>query len=125
MTSWLGSSSRDRRDFEGRADCENGVMGDARLADVFVAPLEDGNAVLRDKGASLIEGRRVADSDMNVSTHLAKETSQLSIAHEEHVGCWACVVQMIVCSNSPPLSRFSSFPAPNANTMLSLYSCRW
>lgn len=71
MASALGSSSRDRSDFEGRADCENGVIGEARLADVFVAPFEEGKAVLRDNGASPTDGRRLADSEMNVSIHLA------------------------------------------------------
>ncbi len=31
-------SSRERRDFEGRADCEKGVIGEARLADVLEPP---------------------------------------------------------------------------------------
>jgi hypothetical protein len=46
-------------------------MGEARLADVFVAPFEEGKAVLRDNGTSPTDGRRLADSDMNVSIHLA------------------------------------------------------
>jgi hypothetical protein len=71
VASALGSSSRDRRDFEGRADCENGVIGEARLADVFVASFEEGKAVLRDNGTSPTDGRRLADSEMNVSIHLA------------------------------------------------------
>jgi hypothetical protein len=71
VASALGSSSRDKRDFDGRADCENGVIGEARLADVFVAPFEEGKAVLRDNGASPTDGRRLADSEMNVSIHLA------------------------------------------------------
>ena len=71
IASVLGSSSRDKRDFDGRADCENGVIGEARLADVFVAPFEEGKAVLRDNGVSPTEGRRLADSEINVSIHLA------------------------------------------------------
>lgn len=40
-------SSRDKSDFEGSADCEKGVIGDARLADVLAAPAEfTGNEVL-------------------------------------------------------------------------------
>ena len=30
--------TRDKSDLEGRADCENGVVGEARLAEVLVAP---------------------------------------------------------------------------------------
>lgn len=71
MASAFGSSSRDKRDFDGRADCENGVIGEARLADVFVAPFEEGKAVLRDNGASPTDGRRLADSEIKVSIHLA------------------------------------------------------
>lgn len=36
----MEESSRDRSDLEGSADCEKGVIGDARLADVLAAPAE-------------------------------------------------------------------------------------
>lgn len=86
VVSVLVSSSRDKSDFEGRADCENGVIGEAKLADVFVAPFEEGNAVLRDNGASPTDERRLADSEMNVSIHLATlelETCKVKM----RVGC--------------------------------------
>ena len=43
----VDESSRDRSDFDGNADCENGVIGEAKLADVLAAPAEfTGNDVL-------------------------------------------------------------------------------
>lgn len=36
----MDESSRDKSDLEGKVDCEKGVIGDARLADVLAAPAE-------------------------------------------------------------------------------------
>lgn len=38
----LEEVSRESRDFDGRVDCENGVVVEVRLADVFAEPLADG-----------------------------------------------------------------------------------
>jgi hypothetical protein len=36
----VDESSRERSDFDGSADCEKGVIGDAKLAEVLAAPAE-------------------------------------------------------------------------------------
>lgn len=67
-----GPSTLERRDLDGRVDCENGVIGDVRLAEVLVAPsVEEGNAVFRLAGTSAVLGLRLAESAINVSTHFA------------------------------------------------------
>ena len=41
------AACRERRDLDGNVDCEKGVVGDVRLADVLDAPLAvEGNAVV-------------------------------------------------------------------------------
>lgn len=70
-------SSRDSSDFEGSADCENGVIGEARLAEVLAAPAElAGNAVLSCKGPLFVlltgvGGLWRTDMAIYVSTHFA------------------------------------------------------
>lgn len=71
-------SSRESSDFEGSADCEKGVMGEAKLAEVLAAPAElAGNAVLSCRGAWFalltgVGGLWSADMAMYVSTHFAR-----------------------------------------------------
>jgi hypothetical protein len=68
-----GTSCRERRDFDGKADLEKGVMGDVRLADVLVAPSPDAeNEVFRLAAGSPTAGFWAADREMKVSTHFAK-----------------------------------------------------
>jgi hypothetical protein len=48
----VDESSRDKSDFEGSADCEKGVIGEAKLAEVLAAPAEfTGKDVLNCGGA--------------------------------------------------------------------------
>jgi hypothetical protein len=48
----VDESSRDSSDFEGRADCEKGVIGEVKPAEVLVAPAElTGKDVLNCGGA--------------------------------------------------------------------------
>ena len=48
----VDESSRERSDLEGSADCEKGVIGEVRLAEVLVAPAEfTGKDVLNCRGA--------------------------------------------------------------------------
>jgi hypothetical protein len=48
----VDESSRERSDFEGSADCEKGVIGEVRLAEVLAAPAEfTGKDVLSCGGA--------------------------------------------------------------------------
>lgn len=76
-------SSRESSDLDGSADCENGVIGEAKLAEVLAAPAElPGNDVLSCRGAWLalltgVGGLCIADMAMYVSTHFA-ETSKLA-----------------------------------------------
>jgi hypothetical protein len=95
-------------------------MGDVRLADVLVAPSPVvGNELFKLADGSPAVGLDSADSEMNVSTHLAGENSGQSKTRSVGV---LQGLPMIVSSNSPPFSNLKSFPAPRANTMLSLYS---
>lgn len=72
-------SSRERRDLDGRADCEKGVIGEARLAEVLAAPVAPPNDVLSCGGAWFVlltgtGGLCRADMAMYVSTHFAVES---------------------------------------------------
>jgi hypothetical protein len=73
----VDESSLERSDFEGRADCENGVIGEARLAAVLAAPAAvEGNDVLSCGGAWFalltgVGGLCMTDSAMYVSKHFA------------------------------------------------------
>ena len=72
-------SSSERRDLDGRADCEKGVIGEARLAEVLAAPVAPPNDVLSCGGAWFVlltgtGGLCRADMAMYVSTHFAVES---------------------------------------------------
>lgn len=67
-----GTSWRESKDLEGRADLENGVIGEVRLADVLVAPSPDPEKeVFKLAAGSPAAGRWAADREIKVSTHLA------------------------------------------------------
>lgn len=54
MGSNVDESSRERSDFDGKADCEKGVIGEVRPAEVLAAPAEfTGKDVLSCGGAWL------------------------------------------------------------------------
>lgn len=78
-------SSRESSDLEGSADCEKGVMGEARLAEVLAAPVElAGNAVLSWGGAWFalltgVGGLWRADMAMYVSTHFARTSKSAAV----------------------------------------------
>lgn len=96
MGSNVFESSRERSDFEGSADCEKGVIGEAKLAEVLAAPVELGNAVLSCGGAWFalltgVGGLWRADMAMYVSTHFAG-TSKLAVV------CY--IAPIIRCPNS-------------------------
>lgn len=98
-------SCLDSNDFDGNTDCENGVTGEVKLADMLAAPSVWPNVVSSSAGfeAAANVGSRFAERAIKVSMHF----------------------DMMVSSNSPALSSLKCFPAPRANAMLSLYSCRW
>lgn len=80
MGSNVDESSRERSDLEGSADCEKGVIGEARLADVLAAPAEFAeNDVLSCRGAWFalltgVGGLCMADRAMYVSKHFAMKS---------------------------------------------------
>lgn len=73
---------RDKSDLDGKADCEKGVVGDVKLAEVLDAPLVvEGKAVVSCGGACAatlaeVAGLFLADSSMYVSTHFAAASRQ-------------------------------------------------
>jgi hypothetical protein len=73
----VDESSRDKSDFDGSADCEKGVIGEARPAEVLVAPaVFTGKDVLSCGGAWLalltgVGGLCIAERAMYVSRHFA------------------------------------------------------
>src|SRR5690242_5084345 len=80
-------SSRESSDFEGRADCEKGVIGEVRLAGVLAAPVKPPNDVLSCGGAwfALLTGTGglcSADMAMYVSTHFAIRSKLVAVAFQ-------------------------------------------
>jgi hypothetical protein len=77
----VDESSRERSDFEGSADCENGVIGEVRLTEVLAAPAEFGaNDVLSCGGACAalltgVGGLCMVEMAMYVSRHFAEGLS--------------------------------------------------
>jgi hypothetical protein len=80
-------SSRESSDFEGSADCEKGVIGEAKLAEVLAAPAElAGNAVLSCGGPLFVlltgvGGLWRTDMAMYVSTHFAGRSKLAAALH--------------------------------------------
>lgn len=78
----VDESCRDSKDFEGSVDCENGVVGDVRPAEVLAPPFAfEGNAVIswgRGWFAVLagVGGLCMAERAMYVSTHFARLSSR-------------------------------------------------
>ena len=69
-----GTSWRDSKDLEGKADFLIGVLGEVRLADVLVAPSPDaGKDWFRWAEWSPALGFWAADREIKVSTHLAEK----------------------------------------------------
>lgn len=72
-------SCRERRDFEGKADCENGVMGDVMPADVLAPPAAFPEKDVISWGGDWLDlltgvgGLCMAERAMYVSRHLATQ----------------------------------------------------
>lgn len=78
-------SSRESSDFDGSADCEKGVIGEVKLAEVLAAPVElPGNDVASCGGAWFalltgVGGLCRADMAMYVSTHFAGKSKLAAV----------------------------------------------
>lgn len=93
------------KDLDGRADWENGVVGEVRAAAVLALPLAFEGKDVASWGddsfkTGVAAGCLLAERAMYVSTHLA----------------------IMVCSYSPGSSKSKNLPALRAKIMLSLYS---
>lgn len=118
------NSSRERRDFEGNADCEKGVVGESPEP---LAAFE--KAVLRSSGwrsALALNWDTFCDAEivMYVSIHFAKRAKKMNQSDDRLQQRLRLPMNgpIIVSSNSPSWSISNNFPAPNAKTILSSYS---
>lgn len=83
MGSKVLESCRERRDLEGKADCEKGVIGEVRLADVLAPPAAAPEKDVINCGGDWfgllrgVEGLCMADRAIYVSRHFAAEDQLL------------------------------------------------